>query len=348
MASYLQWVKTKRTHRLYEVIGLDSAIKIDALDEIIRRVAPSTRQYLVAGDMSDEELWSEVMTTSWYSGSRLVIISNSERIHWWNPLREWLDNQSIYADTTLVLASSSDPRDKTKKNDEFWLSSLSDPFQWIDDHSSAITLVCSTPSIEIPAARNETLSPLARWLSRRLSVSQLQAEYLWRRAGEQTTPARDVVTQIALLRVSEAEFSENKFREIVDALLSPRGAENFVDLLLFNRRSLAIAALENREFSRREWSSIIGLLSQRLEWLSALQSTLSTTETLEQVENRLGIHRKFILYYAHRWNPAHNIAKWYTPKKIASCRQLLAFCDAALAATRGVPVGMGEVLIAGW
>lgn len=340
-----------RVHRCYEVLGADAVIRADCVEEIIARVAPAAVLRLDATELSSEQVWAEVEAVS-SGGSRLVIVSGADRIEWMDPLRGWLADRARVADTTLVLLSERPDRGRRRRDDRTgrWVAELASWQRWIDGHSAAIAIECPAPSVEVLGSVRATgPSVAAVWLSRRVPVSQRQAAYLWRRVGGSTALARDVCEQLRLLGLTDARpLGDRGFAARVDVLVSAQGAESLVEDLLFDRRAAVVRTLVERDVERAEWSQVLGLLGQRLEWLAPLHHALRSRETLSTVSNNLGIHEKWILHYAHREDPSHNIARHYSPRRVASCRRLLCDLDAALLASRGVPVGFGEVLVAAW
>lgn len=362
MSSAVQWLTSSKTlSRVYYVFGPDTALLTDVLTEIKRRSSNADYITLSASEVSDEEIWRVLSTPPLASvSSRLLIVSSCERIKTWNGLERFIKDKATYSETTLVLLSDRDElgtrvRDSSQKlpGKPMWKTVLSDWEQLIHDYSAGITIFCTTPSIDLPSTGNRggvgAISSLAKWFSLRVEVTQQQAEYLWTRSGESSALARDVLEQLRLLRVSKARLmGVSEFRTIVNSLLTPHGSEDFAELILFGRKQLALTSLLDHTFSLADWARVLGYLSQRLDWLAPLHIALSTNERLDQVQRRLGIHRKFILHYAHREDSTHNIAKHYDVARVSRCRRLLADLDAVLVSSSGVPPAFGEVLVASW
>jgi hypothetical protein len=290
-----------------------------------------------------------------------VVVSYADRIKKWHGLTHFIKNKAAYSETTLLLLSEragAGVRQRSTKKGGLpgkyvWETVLTEWEDAVRSYAAGCAISCTTPSIELPSTGNRggvgAMSSLARWLSLRLEVSQQQAEYLWSRTGEQSSLARDVVDQLRLSGIPSARsIGMTEFRAAVNAVLTAHGSEDFAELVLFGRKQLALTSLADHSFSSADWSRIIGYLSQRLDWLAPLNVALATNERLDQVQRRLGIHRKYILHYAHREDPAHNIAKHYDRVRVLRCRQLLADLDASLAAVPGVPAAFGEVLLASW
>ncbi len=353
MTTFARWVDGARVHRCYEVFGSDAVIRADALDEIITRCAAEQVVRLDAGERPAEQIWNEVEASPLEGRSRVIVLQGADRLGWWDPLQSWLAARAFHVGTTLVLVCDRAQRGKRRRNRNTgkWETEL-EPWQlWVEEHSAAIAIECATPSAEVTglARGKQQPSSVATWLSRRVPVTQRQAEYLWRRVGGRTALARDVLIQLRLLGLSDATvLGRQDFADRVDALITAQGAESLVEDVLFGRRQTLAQTLADRELDRREWSRVIGLLGQRLEWLEPLHHALRSRESLSTVSNRLGIHQNWILRYAHREDPSHNIAKYYTPQRVARCRRLLADLDAALAQSRSVPAGFGETLLASW
>ena len=357
MTTFTSWTRRgsdrpAKVHRCYEVLGADAVIRTDCVAEILDRVAPSVVLRVSASDLSPERLWSEVCATPFGSGTRTIIVSDADQLKWWDPLRTWLSDRARHAGSTLVLLSGVSDRGRRRRNRQTgkWETELAEWQLWVDNSCAATTIECPVPSVDtVGSARAPVPSQVAVWLSQRLPVSQRQAEHLWRRAGGSTSLARDTLDQLRLLGVSDArDLGERTFASYIDDLVLPQGAESFTEDLLFDRRAVLCQTLQERELSRADWSKIIGLLTQRLEWLEPLYHALRSKESLSTVTNRLKIHEKWVLHYAHREDKSHNIALHYSPRRVAACRHLLADLDAALASSLGVPVGLGEVLVSEW
>jgi hypothetical protein len=361
--SALQWLTspTKTLPRIFDVFGPDATLRTDVVMEIERRVSASERVALSAAEVSDDEIW-RVVSTSPLAGvvSRLVVVSYADRIKKWHGLTHFIKNKAAYTETTLLFlserAEAGVRQRSTKKGlpgKPLWETVLTEWEEAIRSYAGGCAISCTTPSIELPSTGNRggvgAQSSLAKWLSLRLEVTQQQAEYLWSRAGEQSSLARDVVDQLRLSGIPTARFmGVTEFRAAVDVVLTAHGSEDFAELVLFGRKQLALTSLADHTFTSADWMRIIGYLSQRLDWLAPLNVALLTNERLDQVQRRLGIHRKYILHYAHREDPAHNIAKHYDRVRVLRCRRLLADLDACLAAVPGVPPAFGEVLLASW
>jgi hypothetical protein len=364
VTSAAQWLAgqpSKTRIRVYDVFGPDTTLRADVLTEIERRVAADDRVALSGGEHSDAEIW-QTLSTAPLAGvsSRLLVVSAVDRIKDWSGLDRFIRDKASFSETVVLLISDRaeagrrvrkpDPRSPGKY---LWSTELTEWEQWIRGYSAGCVISCTTPSIDLPATGNRggvgALSPLARWLSLRVEMTQQQVEYLWARAGESSALARDVIDALALAGVPSARYlGMSEFRAAVDSVLTAHGSEDFAEQILFGRKQLALTSILDREFSSAEWAKVLGYLAQRLDWLSPLHVALATSERLDQVQRRLGIHRKWILHYAHREDSTHNIAKNYDPVRVKRCRILLADLDAALASVPGVPPGFGEVLVSAW
>jgi hypothetical protein len=364
VTSALQWLtnpSTKTRIRVYDVYGSDATLRADVINEIETRVSAHVRVAFSAGEVPDSEIWQSIATAPLAGvSSRLMVVSSVDRIKDWSGLEKFIKDKTAYAETVIVLLSDraaaghrvrkADPRSPGKFT---WSTELTEWEQWLRDYSAATSISCTTPSIELPATGNRggvgALSPLARWLSLRVEMTQGQAEYLWSRSGEQSALARDVAEQLRLLGEESVKHrGMTEFRSAVNSILTAHGSEDFAEQILFGRKQLALMSIADHDFTSAEWAKILGYLSQRLDWLEPLHVALATKEKLDQVQRRLGIHRKWILQYAHREDSTHNIAVHYDRVRVMRDRALLADLDAALATSRGVPVGFGEVLVSAW
>lgn len=366
MPTAVQWLTSDRTstkYRIYDVLGSDAALRTEVVDTLVQRLSPAeiVRVTVGSGDgeHSTAQVWDIVKAAPLIraEGARLLIVSEAQRLQFWGPLRELIDDRARFADVVLVLVSDRAQQGWRERDPQslpgqpIYKTVLAEWEQWLKDYSSATSITCSTPSIDVD---NKGVSQVSRWLSRHLVVTQRQAEYLWSRTGQSTALAGDVVEQLAraapaLGRSRDArDLALPDFQRLVDGVVTMHGPEELVDLILFGRKQLALASIRDQEFESSKWRGILGLLSQRLDWLAPLHDALATNEDLQQVQRRLSINRKWILTYAHREDPKHNIAKQYNQAKVARCRQLLALLDDALESQPGVPPGLGEVLIASW
>lgn len=357
MTTFNAWTRSGsersgRVHRCYEVTGADAVIRDDCVTEILERAGIVRTERLRGSEVGTGAVWDTIGALPFGSGARAVLLTEPERVDM-SPLRAWLDDRGTHVETTLVLISERGERGRRIRNrvSGKWETELSSWQQWISDTSAAITIECPTPSVEVVGSSRGQSAPSAAavWLSRRVPVTQRQAEYLWRRVGGSSVLARDVVEQLRLLGVVDATvIGQTDFVSKIDVLVTAQGAESLTEDLLFNRRDAVLTTLASRMLDRAEWSKIIGLLAQRLEWLSPLYHALNTRESLSTVASNIGIHEKWILHYAHREDTSHNIARFYSPRRVAACRTLLASLDSALAASSGVPEGLGEVLVSSW
>lgn len=364
MTSAGQWLTspaTKTRIRVYDVFGPDLTLRADVVAEIERRVSAQDRLAFTTGDTSDTEIWRTLSTTPLAGvSSRLLVISSPERLKDWSGLDRFIKDKTSFTETTLLLVSDRaeagrrvrkpDPRMPGKSS---WSTELTEWEQLVRDYSAGCVISCTTPSIDLPVTGNRggvgALSPLARWLSLRLEMTQQQVEFLWARVGESSALARDVADQLHLVGIENAKhLGMSEFRAAVASVLTAHGSDAFAEQLLFGRKQLALTSILERDFSSGEWSKVLGYLSQRLDWLSPLHVALATNERLDQVQRRLGIHRKWILHYAHREDQTHNIARHYDRVRVLRCRALLADLDAALGSVPGVPPGFGEVLVSAW
>lgn len=361
MPTAVQFIETEKPKksRIYVILGEDAALRADVLDRVVAHVAPQDRVTLhvgsAEGDATAAQVWDAVTTRPLAgTASRLVVVHAADRLRHWAPLKVFVDNASIFPETTLVLVLNRPQlgtRQRVRKPSMpggwSWEDVLAEWEQWLKSYTSSSLITCRPLSIE-PNERGK-LAPATRWLSARLPVTQRQAEYLWRRVGGDSILARDTVRALRALGLADASgLQGSQFASYVDAVVGIHGPEDLVDQLLFERRADAFAAVAEQDFSRADWAKILGLLGQRLDWLGPLHEALATNEQLDQVMRRLGIHRKWILYYAHREDKNHNVARRYDPKKVARCRRLIADFDAQLNSSRGVPSGFGEALVSAW
>lgn len=349
--------------RIYDVYGSDSALRTDVLTEIERRVFGSgsvNRISLAFGELSDDSIWQRVFTTPLGTTSRLIILSSPERMKSVRGLQRFISDKASCSDTVLVLLSEraeagTQVRDPNQKlpGKPVWKTVLSEWEQCVRDYASGTYISCNTPSSELPPTGDRggvgALSSLAKWMSLRVEVTQQQADYLWARTGQRSLLSRDVLDQFQLCGVRSARLmGVSEFRRVVDSLITSHGSEDFAELVLFGHTQRALTSLAEHDFSSAEWARTLGYLSQRLDWLAPLHDALATKERLDQVQRRLGIHRKWILWYAHREDSTHNIARHYDGVRVARCRRLLAELDASLTALPGVPPAFGEALLASW
>lgn len=352
---YLETAKPKR-HRVYVILGEDPALRVDALDRVVRVVAPQERVTFHVGDgeATPARIWDAV-TTRPLPGvtSRLVVVHSADRLRSWASLKDFIDGASVFSETVLVLlldrpqlGRRQRSRTKSLPGAPVWETVLDEWEQWLDAYSGAVVIRCSPLSLDSDRGKP---SAVARWLSLRLPVTQRQAEYVWRRVGGASLLARDALRALRAIGIADATgLPQLSFARAVDQVIGLHGAEDLVDQLLFNRRAEALASVQHQEFSRVDWHKILSLLAQRLDWLGPLHVALATNEQLDQVMRRLGIHRKWILYYAHREDPSHNVARFYDAKRVARCRCLIADMDSALGQSKGVPEGFGEALVSSW
>ena len=352
---YLETVKPKR-YRVYVILGEDSALRVDALDRVLAVVAPQERVAFHVGvdGVTAARVWDAV-TTRPMPGvtSRAVVVHSADRLRSWAPLREFIDGASVFPETTLVLLLDREQlgtrqrsRTKSLPGAPVWETVLAEWEGWLDSYASAGVIRCGSLSLDSERGKP---SAVARWLSLRLPVTQRQAEYLWRRVGGSSLLARDAVRCLRQLGIADATgLPSLTFSGYVDLIVGLHGAEDLVDQLLFARRAEAFAAVQQQDFTRADWHKILSLLAQRLDWLGPLHVALATNEQLDQVMRRLAIHRKWILYYAHREDSTHNVARFYDEKRVARCRRLIGDLDSVLGRSKGVPEGLGEVLVSAW
>lgn len=359
MSTAVQWLTTSpsstKKYRVFDVFGPDATMRTEVLLEIERRVGAQQRISLSAAEDPAEKIW-QTLARAPLAGvaSRIVVVSACDRLRDWSGLKKFVTDRTSFVETVLVLVSDRpEPGKRTRIPDKHmrgkfnWVTELTEWEVLIKDYSAGTYVQCNTPTIDVSGT--DGLSPVARWLSLRLPVSQRQAEFLWSRAGENAALARDVVEQIRVLGLSDATiYGESEFKKLVSSVLTLHGAEDFAEALLFDRKELALASLADHSFSAADWSKVLGYLSQRLDWLGPLHIALATREVLTQVERRLNIHRKWILHYAHREDQNHNIARKYDKVRVRRCRTLLGDLDAALSPNRPVPPAFGEVLLSCW
>lgn len=361
MPTLVQWLEAKRPkkNRIIVILGEDVALRADALDRAVALVKPATLVRFSVGSegTTAAKIWDAVFTQPLAgAGSRMVVVHHADKLRKsaWSPLKQFIDGVAAFPETTLVLVldrrelgTRQRNRVKSTPGMPVWETVLSEWEEWLKSYSSSVLVTCSPLSIDAPEPRKP--SPVARWLSARLPVSQRQAEYLWRRTGEDSVLARDAVRALRVLGLTDATgLPESGFAGYVDSVVGLHGAEDLAEHLLFERRREAFASVTGNEFTRAEWYRTLAFLSQRLDWLGPLHQALATNEQLDQVMRRLGIHRKWILHYAHREDHKHNVARRYDAKKVSRCRRLLADFDAQLGRSKGVPEGFGESLVAAW
>jgi hypothetical protein len=357
--SFLQWAAADKPkkYRIYVILGEDAALRADALDRVIALTQAQEQAFHHVGDgeTTAARVWDSV-TTQPMPGitRRLVVVHHADKIRSWAQLRVFIDGAAVYPETVLALILDRPSMGKRVRNikkslpgSAVWETSYADWEQWLKDYSSSAVITCTPLSVD--QSDRTRPSPVVRWLSLRLPVTQSQAEYLWRRVGGSSLRARDAVRSLRLLGVTDASnLGHSQFTGLVDAVVGKHGAEDLVDHILFERRAEALASVTLQDFDSIEWSRTLGLLGQRLDWLGGLHGALATAEKLDTVMRRLNIPRHMILYYAHREDPRHNIARKFDAARVSRCRKLLADFDAVLSSGRGVPPGFGPALVAAW
>lgn len=362
MPSFLQWVTAEKPkkYRIYVILGEDAVLRADALNRAVQLVKAQEQVYLHVGPPADggatgATVWDAVMTQPMPGiKRRLVVVHHADRLRRWEQLKAFIDGSSVYPETTLVLVLDRTSLGKRVRNKQkslpgspVWETTYEEWEERLRAYSNAAVISCAPLSVEQSDWGKP--SPVARWLKLRLPVTQKQAEYLWRRTGGSSLLARDALASMHLMGVTDASnLASSEFAAYVDNIVGRHGAEDFVEHLLFERRSDALASVVDQDFERSDWSKIIGLLGQRLDWLGGLHGALATSEKLDQVMRRLQIPRHMILHYAHRDDATHNVARKYDSKRVIRCRNLLAEFDNALGESRGVPPGFGEALVASW
>lgn len=363
MPSLMQWITSSaakpRKHRIYVIYGEDAVLCADALDRALLLANPQERQFFRVGHSEGEAsasvVWDAVQSQPIPGVTRrAVVVHEADKMRGWKPLQDFIAGASVYPETTLILLLNRTTIGKRVRNRQKSLpgapvyETTYEPWEeWLRSYSSAALLSCNPLSSD--QADKSKPSPAARWLSLRVPVTQKQAEYLWLRVGESSLLARDVVRSLQLVGVADATaLGQAQFASYVDAFVGRHGASDLADHLLFERRTEAFATVTGVEFSRADWSKVLGLLGQRLDWLAELHGALLTKEKLDQVMSRLQIPRHMILYYAHRDDPSHNVARRYDAVRVARSRRLLAELDNVLSSGVSVPVGFGECLVASW
>lgn len=363
MPSFLQWITSTadrpKKYRIYVILGEDATLRADALERVRRVTEPQEQEFLHVGsgegEVSAARVWNAVETQPAPGVKRrLVVVHHADKMRRWESLKSFVGGASVYPETTLVLILDRESLGKRVRNREKSLpgapvyeTTYEEWEKLLKDYSSAAVISCSALSVE--QQERGKPSAVARWLSLRLPVSQAQAEYLWRRVGGSSLLARDAVVAMRMVGINDATgLAQAQFAGYVDMLVGKHGAEDLVDQMLFERRADALASVLHQDFDRSDWRKILGLLGQRLDWLGALHGALATNEKLDQVMRRLQIPRHMILYYAHREDVRHNIARKYDARRVSRCRALLAEFDAVLGTSGSIPPGFGAALIAAW
>lgn len=357
MPNVLQWLESDKAkkYRVNVVFGSDYVLRDDVLTRLRVLSEPQESMSLHVGDVSAAQIWDEVNTQPMPGVKRrLVVVRSADKMRNWRPLESFIGGASVYPETTLVLCLERDAlgrrernRDKSLPGSPVWETVYEPWEQALRDYQAAGLFSCTPPSADVSDPTKP--SQARRWLSQRLPVSEKQTEYLWRRTGGSSLLARDVVRSLRVLGITDASvmpFSD--FTSYVDHLIGMHGAEDFVDHLLFDRKPEAFSAVSSASFDVNGYKKILGLLSQRVDWLQALHGALATKEHLDQVVRRLNIPRHMVLYYAHRELARHNVARKYDARRVKRVRQILAEFDDALNASRGVPAGFGAALIVAW
>jgi len=363
--SFLQWVssgKPKR-YRITVIHGEDAVLRAEALDTAVRLAGAQEATYLHAGRSGDSEaataaqIWDAVFTQPMPGISRrLVVIHHADKMRdrSWTNLKTFIEGAKAFPETSLVLVLDRNRLGKRVRNREkslpgapVWEDSYEEWESSLRDYTGAGVISCASLS----ADQQDPTKPSSaqRWLSLQVPISQRQAEFLWRRVGGSTLLARDVVRTFVLLGYTDlTALATSEFQERVQLIAGMYGAEDFVEHLLFDRKLEAFASISDQTFEHSDWRKILGLLAQRVDWLSALHGALATGEHLDQVMRRLQIPRHMILHYAHRGDQRFNIARKFDLTRVRRCRNLIADFDSRLGSSQVVPLGFGESLIASW
>lgn len=113
MANYVQWSASKKLARAVWVCGSEEALKLE-VSEYVRdsvRASDLDKFSFDASSSSERRIWEALYEKSLSDdSSRLIEVSNAEKLEDFSKLTEWLSSYSRYsAETTILFTSNEEP-----------------------------------------------------------------------------------------------------------------------------------------------------------------------------------------------------------------------------------------------
>lgn len=316
MGTYSQW-NTKRPLRpVAWICGAEPVLVRQVLDA--HRPGPAGAMLLFAGELSEAELWDQVMTVPAVSGRRITVLG-AEKLTRVENLAELAGADWIDGTYTLFVSDEADfPKDPESKTGK----GLAPHLVPLQKSSRAQLIRCCAPSSEEAVAKL-----VASWwpgcglslASHLVRICGGQLSLAWQ-ACDKATRAHLPATPASLAMVCEA---------------TPSGS--FADLVMGPDRGAAVTAA--RLLSHSETGAAIGLLASRLTTISVIRDGQAQRMDRQDIVTKLRVDR-FLLRMLAPLAPAYNA------DRIARCREVLALAETAWRG--GATAGVGEVIAALW
>jgi DNA polymerase III delta subunit len=327
MGTYVQFLNRPAIKRVTWVCGPERVLVESAVDLVRAGVGAKAVDYgsVLAGSCPDREIWALANQYPMNpKDKRLIVVRDAEKITDWGPLENWLSQSRLLPTVHLLFVGSEDyyphivreslrPNGNTARSKE-----LVPPASWIRDKGS---VVCCT-------GLNE--KDFRSYVQGRVSASDQVADHLIARCNDSVDLVNNALMKLEL-------FSGEVSKDLVNVLVNPPAATDFVDALVKNDKAKAMRSAEH--VPQIEHGKIIGLLNFELEILALLHRELRSGKDQWQIHPTTKLKAIFIRNRFH-------LAKSYDFNKRKSCSQVLALTDDI--SRRGQSVGVLESLVALW
>ena len=298
MATYAQWAKSLKTHKVSWVCGEDSVLVEATVADIKQRISAQALDsvMLVAGEVPDAEIWAALNQYAMDPAARrFLLVRQAQKIKGWEQFQSWLQ-QSRQMPSMYVCFVSADADFPYTEQDSKKV--LDTPVAQIKGRGAIVR--CAGTEAEITA-----------YVQSRLKITSSDLKVLLVRTGYSTARVKDVVGKILALGVQPTE-------DVIRRLCAENGTEDVVEALFYQRKQEALRIATRLD--KTEASKVIGKCAVVLDYMEHLYPAVLSGSPLWEV-----VARGFVPDYPARlWWGA---AKHFDPISREKARTALLVAD---------------------
>ncbi len=331
MSSFSQWFttwqRTKVMKQVTWVCGSEVVLVDDVVDTLrgSRELKEWSFQTFSAGTDPEKEIWAALDQHPIDKTARLVIVRHAEKLKRTERIELWVKNRTTNPLTSVIFVSAEEVLARVPLTPEERKAKVKAE---LVPHLLAIQ--GKGALIECRPFTQATAKHAVTWVESKIKIRRGVAGYLLDRANGNLRLVRDAVRKLRA-------FDDEVTQQNIELLLSEQPRSTFVDALLSLDKKTALLALNSTPTA--DYSSILGLLDQRLDVLGDVHDMVMRHMNIGQITAQLGS----MGFLAKELLP---VSKAYDAKRRLALRKNLSIADEAVRG--GIVVGPLEALVHFW
>lgn len=315
MSSFSQWFvayqKNKVMKQVTWVCGSEAVLVDDVVDTLRgSRIFEewNFESYSVGSDR-ERDIWASLDQHPIDKTMRLVVVRHADQLKHLGRIEQWVKNRTTNPLTYVIFVSDEPALARVTLTPEERKVKIKAELL---PHLAAIS--GKGALIECRPFTQATAKHAVSWVESKIKIRRGVAGHLLDRANGNLRLVRDAVRKLRA-------FDDEVTKQTIELLLSEQPRSSFVEALLAHDKKTALLALSSTPPT--EYSSIIGLLDQRLDVLGTVHDMMVSHQTPAQITLKLGT----MGFLAKDLMP---ISKAYDPKRRLALRKNLSVADEAI------------------